>query len=184
MVLPLSSALLRPHLHCWLQFWDPQYGKNMEVPERVQQRAGTKMKGLEHLFCKEKLGGLFKPGEGKVREGFVDGYKFMKGRYKEDRTKPFSVMPRFRTRGSGTHKHRRFCLSTGKHFLNCESDGTLALGVQGGCGLLEIFRSCLDTILGNGVLVALLEQRGQMASTGPFSHSVIPLHNFAGLALL
>lgn len=46
-VLCLSSALLRPHLDCWVQFWDPQYRRDMEVPERAQQRTGTKMmKGL------------------------------------------------------------------------------------------------------------------------------------------
>lgn len=61
------------------------------------------MKGLEHLFCEEKLGELFKPGRGKVQEGFVDVYKFMKGGCKEDRAGLFSVVPSDGTRGSGTN---------------------------------------------------------------------------------
>lgn len=100
MILPLSSALLRPHLDSWLQFWDTQSRKGMEMPERAQQRAGTKMRGLEKLFCEENLGGLLKPGEEKIREGFVDVYKFTKGGYKMEGTRQWPVTG---LRGSGTN---------------------------------------------------------------------------------
>jgi len=54
-ILPLSSAPVRPHVECCVQFWAPQYKGDMDMLQRVQQRPTKMMKTLEHLSYEEKL---------------------------------------------------------------------------------------------------------------------------------
>ena len=51
-ILALSSALVRSHLECCVQFWAPQYKRHMHI---CQQRASKTVKGLEHLSDEERL---------------------------------------------------------------------------------------------------------------------------------
>lgn len=48
----LCSALVRPHLVCWVQLWGLQYKRKLDMLERDQWRAIKMVKGLEHSAVK------------------------------------------------------------------------------------------------------------------------------------
>jgi len=149
-ILPLHSALMRPHLGYCFQFWAPQLKKDKDLLEAVQWRATKMIKGLEERLSNLSL---FNLGKKRLKGELINVYKYLKGGGRQmGEARLFSVVCSDSARSNDLKlEHRKFHTNTWKNFftVRVKEHWNRVPREAVESPSMEIFKTCLDACLGD-----------------------------------
>lgn len=110
-MLSLYNSLVRPHLEYAVQFWSPNYRKDIELLERVQRRATKMIPSLRTKPYEERLErlNLFTLEKRRLRGDMIQVFKYLNKLSNVDHSKLFTLQTNLRTRNNGKTIQAKRC---------------------------------------------------------------------------